>query len=191
VVNQKQVNERMSVKRNSRGTESDEALLAAIREYPGLSQYELAMKLKWSSGHIDGSIRRLLKVNSIFLRVIERNGRRVNLVYPEEKKPSNLIEVPSELLGVGNPSWSDQAFFYALDSSTIGVSGCEMPEWGEISCFTRAVPIARGNEKLIIGIPEDFWRFYNLDRKHRVVTTNGNNILVTVSGDIVEEKKYP
>jgi len=176
---------------NKRGKESDETVLDIIKNSPGLSQYELASKLKWSSGHVDGSIRRLLKANKIFIRIIERNGRRVNLVYPEEKKPSNLIEVPSELLEVSNPSWSDQAFFYALDSSTIGVSGYETPEWGEISCFTRNVPITRDNEKYVLNIPEEFWRFYNLDRKHRVVSINGNNILITVSGDIVEEKRYP
>ena len=27
--------------------------------------------------------------------------------------------------------------------------------------------------------------------KHRVVSLNGNNLLITVSGDIIEEKKYP
>jgi len=42
----------------------------------------------------------------------------------------------------------------------------------------------------MMWIPEKFWRFYNLERKHRVISVNGNNILVTVSRDIVEEKKY-
>ena len=176
---------------NKRGKESDETLLDIVGAYPGLSQYELLRKLRWSSGHVDGSIRRLLRSSKVFLRVVEREGRRVNLVYPEEKKPSNLIEVPSELLEVNNPSWSNQAFFYALDSSTIGVSGHEIPEWGEISCFTKSVPITHNNGKLTFGIPEDFWRFYNLDKKHRVISVNGNAILVTISGDIVEEKRYP
>jgi hypothetical protein len=30
-----------------------------------------------------------------------------------------------------------------------------------------------------------------MERRHRVVSVNGNTILVTVSGEIVEEKKYP
>jgi hypothetical protein len=30
-----------------------------------------------------------------------------------------------------------------------------------------------------------------MERKHRVISVNGNNLLVTVSGDIVEEKRYP
>jgi len=181
----------MKMERNKRGKETDKILLGAIKEYPGLSQYELARKLNWHSGHVDSSVRRLLKSNKAFLMVVERNGRRVNLVYPENQKPSNFIEVPSKLLKVGNPTWSDQALFYALDNSTIGISGHEMHEWKEISCFIEEVPIKRDNGRLLFKIPENFWRFYNLDRKHRVVSINGNNLLITVSGDIVEEKKYP
>jgi len=179
------------MKGNKRGKETDKLLLEAIRRYPGLSQYELAEKLGWRSGHVDGSVRRLVKSKKAFLRIIERDGRRVNLVYPEEYKPSNLIEVPSDLLEVDNPTWSDKAFLYALDSSTIGVSGREVDEWREMSCFTESTPITKDNEKIVFKIPERFWRFYDLDGKHRVVSINGNNLLITVSGYIVEDKKYP
>jgi hypothetical protein len=181
----------MIAKRNKRGKESDKMLLQVIEKYPGLSQYELARKLKWPSGRIDGSIRRLLNANEIFIRVLERNGRRVNLVYPKDQKPSNIIEVPIGLLHVGNPIWSESAFVYALDNSTIGISGTEMPEWGEISCFLEKVPLGKDKEKIAVRIPEKIVRFYNMERKHRVVSVNGNAILVTISGDIVEEKKYP
>ena len=177
--------------RNKAGKKSDDLLLEAIEKNPGLSQYELARKLNWHSGHVDGSIRRLLKANRIYIRVLERNGRRVNLIYPKDQKPSNVLEVPSELLKVGNPVWNDYAYFHALDSSTIGVSGREIPEWKEVSCFLETVAIQREDGRLVLQIPEAFWRFYNLDRKHRVVSVNGNNILITVSGDIIEEKEYP
>jgi len=178
-------------KRNIRGRESDEILLDIIEKHPGLSQYELGKKLKWNAGRVDGSIRRLLNAGKIFVRVLERSGRRVNLVYAKDHKPLNLIEVPSELLHTGNPIWSEHAFVYALDSSTIGISGHEMPEWEEISCFLEKIPIEEKDGKMIVQIPEKFWRFYNMERKHRVVSINGNNLLITVSGDIVEEKKYP
>lgn len=179
------------MKSNRRGKESDKILLEVIRRYSGLSQYELARKLKWNFGRVDSSVRRLLKSRKVFLRVIERSGRKVNLVYPIENIPSNLIEVPSELLKVSNPIWNNQAFFYALDNSTIGVSGCEMAEWKEISCFLEKVNIHETKGARVFKIPESFWKFYNLERKHRVVSLNGNNLLVTISGDIVEEKKYP
>jgi hypothetical protein len=179
------------IKRNKRGEESDEILLDTIEKYPGLSQYEIGKKLRWSAGRVDGSIRRLLNANKIFIRVLERNGKRVNLVYPKDQKPSNVIEVPTELLNVDNPIWDEYAFVYALDNSTIGISGHEIPEWEEISCFLKKIPLQKNEGKIILQIPETFWRFYNLERKHRVVSLNGNNLLITVSGDIIEEKKYP
>jgi hypothetical protein len=178
-------------KRNKRGYESDKILLRVIIEYPGLSQYELIKKLKWPSGRIDGSIRRLLNEKKIVIKILERNGRRVNLVYPKDGKPSNMIEVPANLLHVGNPTWLDSAFVYALDSTTIGISGQEMPEWREISCFQEEIPIRREDEKVRIQIPEKIKLFYNWERKHRVVSINGNNLLITISGNIIEEKKYP
>jgi len=190
----------LEIKGNNRGEESDETLLEIIKNYPGLSQYELGKRLRWKAGHVDGSIRRLLNENRIFIRVLERNGRRVNLVYPKDQKPlNNIIEVPTELLGLSNPmntplfkhAFNEYAFVYALDSSTIGISGSEMPEWAEISCFLEKTPIQIVEGKMVFQIPERFWRFYNLERKHRVVSINGNNILITISGDIIQEKKYP
>jgi hypothetical protein len=176
---------------NRRGRESDKTLLEAIKEYPGLSQYELARKLRWQSGRIDSAVRRLLKSNKAFLMSIERNGRRVNLVYPEEQRLSNLIEVPNNLLEVSNPRWTKQAFFYALDNSTIGISGSEIEEWKAISQFYDQIPLQKSGDRIILRIPETFWKFYHLDKKFRVVSINGNNLLVTVAGDIVEKKKYP
>jgi len=183
--------EQMIEKGNKRGKESDKMLLQIIEKYPGLSQYELAKKLRWPSGRIDGSIRRLLNANEIFIRVLERNGRRANLVYPKDQKPSNIIEVPIDLLRTGNPIWNESAFVYALDSSTIGISGEEMPEWEEISCFLEKIQIRKGAETAVLRLPEKIVRFYNMERRHRVVSVNGNTILVTISGEIVEEKKYP
>lgn len=143
------------------------------------------------AGRVDGSVRRLLNDGKVVVRVLERNGRRVNLVYPRDMKPSNVVEVPAELLDACNPIWGKSAFVYALDSSTIGLSGKPMTEWEEISCFLERIPIEKSAGKIVLRIPERFCRFYNLERKHRVVSVNGNNILITVSGDIVEEKKYP
>lgn len=179
------------IKRNVRGKESDEILLETIKNFPGLSQYELGKKLKWNSGRVDGSIRRLLNEGRILMRVLERNGRRVNLVYPKEQKPVDVIEIPTQLLKTGNPLWDKYAFVYALDSSTIGISGREMPEWEEISCFLEKIPIQTAEGKMVLRIPEKFWRFYNMERKHRVVSINGNNILITISGNIIDAKRYP
>ena len=66
-----------------------------------------------------------------------------------------------------------------------------MTEWEEISCFSEKIPIRKGAETAVLQLPEKIVRFYNMERRHRVVSVNGNTILVTVSGEIVEEKKYP
>jgi hypothetical protein len=178
-------------KRNKRGLESDDILFDKIKEYPGLSQYELSKKLKWPIGRIDGSIRRLVNQKKIVIKILERNGRRVNLAYPKDEEPADVIEVPAKLLHADNPTWLDSAFVYALDSSTIGISGQEMPEWKETSCFLERIPIEKNAEKFVLKIPDNFKRFYDWERKHRVVSINGNNILITISGNIIEEKKYP
>jgi len=53
------------------------------------------------------------------------------------------------------------------------------------------IPIRKDEEKIVLQIPEKFSRFYNIERKHKAVSVNGNNILVTISGNIIDEKKYP
>ncbi len=179
------------IRKNRRGEESDEILLETIKQFPGLSQYELGKKLGWKTGRVDGSIRRLLNEGKIVIKILERKGRRVNLVYPKEEKPKDVIEVSAELLKAANLAWNEYAYVYALDSSTIGISGNEMPEWEEISCFLEKIPIQKADNKILLKIPEKFWRFYNMERKHSVISINGNNILITVAGNIIEEKRYP
>ena len=46
-------------------------------------------------------------------------------------------------------------------------------------------------DKITLQIPERVCRFYNFERKHKVVSVNGNALLITISGNIIEEKKYP
>lgn len=99
--------------------------------------------------------------------------------------------MPTELLVVGNPLWLHEAHVYALDSSTIGISGKEKAEWNEIACFHEKINIERTTEKVSLQIPDKIKTFYNMERKHSVVSINGNDILVTISGTIIEDKKYP
>lgn len=182
----------MSAK-TEKGRNTDQTLLEIVRRYPGLSQYEIARKLKWTIGRVDGGVRRLLNSGEVYVRVIARaRGRKVNLVYPKGERPVDVIEVPETLLETGNPIWQNEAYIYALDNVTLGISGEPLRDWDEISCFNSKVPIRKGsNGKIFLKIPEKFVHFYNLEKKHKVVFLNGNNILVTVSGDIVEIKRYP
>jgi hypothetical protein len=61
----------------------------------------------------------------------------------------------------------------------------------EISCLLEEVPLRKDKDKIMLTFPEAFWRFYDMQRKHRIISINGNSILVTISADIAEEKKYP
>ena len=177
--------------RNKRGLQSDKLLIETINNHPGLSQYELAKRLDWPSGKVDGAIRRLVNQNQILIKSTQRNGRLVNLIYAKDHKPPNVIEVPISLLQIDNRTWLDSAYVYALDSTTIGIAGSEMSEWKGIACFTETTPIKKDKETLVLQIPERFNRFYNIANKHKVVTVNGNAILITITGNIINEKKYP
>ncbi len=180
------------VTKTAKGKNTDQALLELVRRYPGLSQYELGKKLKWTIGKVDGAIRRLLNSGEIYLRVITRaKGRKVNLVYPKAAKTLDVIEVPEPLLETSNPVWQNEAFIYALDNTTIGISGRPILDWSEVACFTSRVPLSRSDRRVSLRIPDNFVSFYNLDKKHRSVFLNENNLLVTVSGEIIETKDYP
>jgi hypothetical protein len=168
---------------NKRGNQTDKRLLKFVTIHPGLSQYELAKQLKTSSGHIDGAVRRLLQQHKITLRALERTGRKVNLIYPKNKKSMNAIEVPSSLLKTQMPA-GEQVFVYALDSSTIGISGKDEPDWREIAGFQDRIVLKTAAGKTIMPLPERFLRFYDLKRKNRVVSFNGGHILITVNGNL-------
>lgn len=91
-----------------------------------------------------------------------------------------------ENLEGGNPVWFDHAFVYALDSNTIGISGENIKEWSEISCLKTEIPLKFEDKAVLFDLPENLRRFYQMDHKHHTVSISGNNILITISGDIVE-----
>jgi len=171
------------------GNESNQVLLRTVREHPGLSMYELSRGIGWKIGRVDGCVRRLLNAKRIRVEAVERNGRRTNLVFPRSKKDPSLIEVPARL--PGNPHFLNKAFLYALDNITIGISGKTNSEWENEASFMEKTDLRRNRAKVSLNLPERFIRFYHLNEKHKVVTLNGDNILVTISGDIVQSKKYP
>jgi len=68
-----------------------------------------------------------------------------------------------------------------LDNVTIGVAGEEIPEWKEVACFVRKIPLEMIENKPIIRIPKEVFDFNHLGEKHKVTTVNGNELLITVS----------
>jgi hypothetical protein len=182
---------------NRRGKQTDNLLLQTTIMYPGLSQYEIAKQLGWPSGRVDGAVRRLVNQKLITINRAERNGRTLNLIYPKDTlyprntKPQDTIEVPANLLRLENGEWKNTAFAYALDSTTIAIASHEKPEWKENVAFTAEIPIRSEKRKVVLTMPEKFTRFYNIGKKQTAITINDNSILITISGNIVEAKKYP
>jgi len=176
----------MKSRQTVRGRETDDELHQLIERQPGLSKYELKNELKWSMGRTDGSLQRLLETGRIFIKIIERDGRRVNLIFPIDMKPTNVIKIPIKDLETSNPLWLDNVFMYALDSETIGVAGERFDEWSEISRFEKELQLKHEDDKIAFEIPNEFKTFYQLDHKHYVVSINANNVLITISGDIIE-----
>jgi len=172
-----------SIKR--KGERVNDELYELIEMDPGLSKYELSRRTGWSMGKTDGAVNRLLAEGRVFIKEIERDGRQVKLAYPSSLRPSSMITVPEEELRRGNPTWMGTAYFYALDSETLGISGVEFDAWEMIARFKGVGPVEYRGGQAVIELPDEFKGFYNLERKHFSVSFNANNILVTVTGRIV------
>ena len=171
-----------------KGIRVNDELYALIELDPGLSKYELSKRAGWSMGKTDGAVTRLLAEGKVFIKEIERDGRRVKLVYSSYLRPSSTIIVPEPELRRGNPAWMGAAHFYALDSETLGISGVEFSEWERIARFKGVGPVEHIDGQTVIELPDDFKGFYQLERKHFSVSLNAGNILVTVTGRIVTSR---
>lgn len=170
---------------------ADMTILRIVSDSPGLSLYQLTRKTGWNVGKVDGSVRRLVNAGKIFLVADERNGRKLSLVFPKEYWPTPVISVPKRLLRAGNPGWSDKASVYALDNSTIGISGEPLAQWRRIAQFSTDTPVESKGDRVLLTIPRSFIQFYHLDTHFFAKTINGDNILITVGGRIVDSKPYP
>jgi len=164
---------------------TNEELSQLIEQEPGLSKYEIKKKLRWSMGKTDGAIRRLLASKKIFIRKIERDGRRVSLIFPIDMMPTNIVTIPKTELEIENPIWTDKAFMYALDSETIGVTGEEYEKWDDAR-FRNEISIKDDGAEISFGFSRDFIEFYNLEEKHYSVSIVSNRVLISITGRIIE-----
>ena len=161
-----------------------------INKNPGLSINKITRRIGWTKGRVDGSIRRLLKSKRIYIKVFDDCGRTSHFVYPYTLGLTNQIEVPDNLLRIGNPFWQE-AHVYGLDNITIGATGRANDEWEKEAWKKIIVPTEKGNGKVTFSLPDEFVRFYQLNKRDKTVAIGDNNILITVSGEILTEKNYP
>ena len=175
--------------KQSRSALTDNELREAVNSFPGLSLYELSRKLGWSIGRVDGSVKRLIGTDDAHLQLIERSGRRVNLVFPAGSDSGDEISIPVDILDKGAKIWGNSAIVYALDSETIGVSGGFNEEWERKASFRNRAPVTRDGDNLIIALPDNVKSFYKLDNRQIDVKIESSNVIIITSGKIVENKK--
>ena len=63
--------------------------------------------------------------------------------------------------------------------------------WETFAPMKDRVKLESARRSLALELPPEFMRFYRIENSHVVKTINGNDILLTVSGNVVETKKYP
>jgi hypothetical protein len=98
---------------------------------------------------------------------------------------TDVIEVPISVVKLGNPIWKEQAFFYALDNFSFGITGEHFPKWRNVAGFYVKVKPRHVKKKIRLNIPKKFQEFYHLEDSHRTVTVSDNNILVTMTGRFI------
>lgn len=175
--------------KQSRSALTDNALKDIVDSNPGLSLYELSRKLDWSIGRVDGSVKRLIETDDAHIRLVERSGRRVNLVFPSGSSSGDVISVPAKPLEENSRAWGNSAIVYALDSDTIGVSSDFDENWERKASFRNRAPVTRDGENLKIDLPDNVKNFYKLGNKHIDILIESSNIVLITSGKIVESKK--
>ena len=175
--------------KQSRSTETDKELREAVNTFPGLSLYELSRKLGWSIGRVDGSVKRLINTSEAHVRLVERGGRRVNLVFPAKADTGDKISVPLNVLESGAKVWGNSAIVYALDSETIGVSGGFNEKWERKASFRDRAPVIRNGEDLKIELPDKVKSFYKLENKQVDVKVESSNVVIYTSDKVVKGKK--
>jgi len=163
---------------------TNDALFHEIEQEPGLSKYKLTKKLNWSMGKTDGAINRLLDSGRIFIKEIERDGRKVKLVYPKTMIPNNNIRIPKSELEISNSLWSTEAHFFGLDSDTIGITGEEYAPWKH-SRYRQKAMVKDDGDDISISFPTEFQAFYNLPTKHFSISVNSNRVILTINGYLI------
>ncbi|MBS7632543.1 winged helix-turn-helix domain-containing protein [Candidatus Bathyarchaeota archaeon] len=163
-----------------RGELTDSIVLEEIMKKPGLTVSEIADRLGWTNGKVDGSVNRLVLRGKASVKHCLRRGMLVKMVFPLEYlvKSPEIVEIPKEM--VDYEVWQDSAIVYALSRSTIGISYKEIAEWDKKAFFKECVSIEISDENIVLKLPEKFARFYQLDNSDISLSTIGNCVLVSV-----------
>ena len=180
--------------RKKQAKKTDKALLDFLKKKPGaLSLYQIAREIGWSIGRVQKSIDRLLKKGLVTYRRAFLGGRSLKLVIPAKKevglpvlvlrKPSDVeISVSGDM--VNRECWHGNAFLYALDRVSFGISSSHERKWHEGSLFEEKVPLRKEENAVVIRIPAKVSQFYLLTMTSYEVSASPkrNKVIVSVGG---------
>ena len=178
--------------RKKQAEETDRVLLDFLSRKPGaLSLYQLAQEIGWSIGRVQKSVERLTEKGLVTYRRAFLGGRSLKLIVPTRMdsvlessavlKPSNVeVAVPADI--VDGECWGENAFLYALDRTSLGISSHEERKWHESSLFESEVSLRKEEDAFMVKMPEKVSRFYRLYMSDYEVSASpkGNKVIISI-----------
>ena len=168
-----------------RGNETDTLVLREIELRSGSTVHDLATRLGWTNGRVDGSVNRLVSKGKVEVRHVLRKGILVKKVYSKGHvlKPRDLVEIPRNM--IDDDLWKETVEVYALSRATIGISPGKVEEWDNRAFRREHVSIRKSDKALQIRLPSSIADFYQLDNSEISLSTVGSLALVTVESTLL------
>jgi hypothetical protein len=155
------------------------------RNRPGISTYDTARLLGFSSGRVDGSVTRLQRQGEIGTEYVLREGRIAKELYPKGFAPDSQTELIVDRRLLDSPEvWSGRAFLYALDRMTLGVTPFESEEWRTKALVSEVTEVKRRGDSIVIRIPSRLLDFYIWKNSSWELSIAGSSVIVTIKTKI-------
>lgn len=168
-----------------RGETTDALVLREVELRLGSSVHDIAERLDWTNGRVDGSVNRLISQGKVRVRHVLRKGTLVKEVYPKEyvSKPHDVVDIPRNM--IDDDLWNETVEVYALSRTTIAISPDKVEEWDRRAFRREHVSIRKSEKVLEIMLPNSISDFYQLDNSEMSLSTTGNLALVTVESTML------
>lgn len=168
-----------------RGEKTDALVLTEVEGRPGSTVHEIAERLNWTNGRVDGSINRLVSRGKVKVQHALRKGILVKKVYPTEYvlKPRNIVHIPRNM--IDDDLWKETVEIYALSRTTIAIAPTKVEEWEKRAFRREQISIQKTDEALEIRLPSSISNFYQLENSEISLSTTSNLALVTVESTLL------
>ncbi len=163
----------------------EKRLLRLVKDSPGLSAYDVSLKIGKPASTVHSAIKRMTSRGELVTKSILRKTGKITLLYPKDYSfPDNtLVAIPREVVHLDNPSWLN-AFIYALNSESIGISGDRVPEWESNCLWKEQATVNRERKELLVKLPEKIVNFYQIQKKEMLQVFLENKTLLTIIGTV-------